>query len=359
MASDVNLAPGESVKVNAPAGETLKASLSTGPAITITASSVTVPVPVPPSGVGILISQAELQRLPTTGSAWSAMKARADSTAHWTLASQDSQGSAMILAAALIAARTSDTKYRDKVLAELKSGMGTVPDRTLALGRELTSGILAADLIGSAPIGFDAWLKAIVNKTFDGKTLWTTASARPNNWGTHAFAALVAQTAYSKDVAGLDRVTKYVKGWLGDRSVYASFSYGDTSWQANPLNPVGINPKGATKSAHNIDGVLPDDQRRGGSFSWPPPKVNYVWEALQGAYLAAILLDRQSRSVWTSSDSALLRAVRWLYGVCGFPAEKDDNWLPWVVNRFYSENLPKTTPTQPGKAFGFADWLYA
>lgn len=364
MADPITLTPGEAVTISAPPGQTLSTLNSSGTSVTVKASNVVTPPPPdptpvpPPIGSGILISPAEIAKLPTTGAAWTAMKTRAGSSAHWTLASQDSGGSATILAAALVAARTGDSAMKAKVQAELKYGMGTTPDRTLALGRELTAGILAADLAGVAPAGFDAWLKAIVNKTFDGKTLWSTAAGRPNNWGTHAFAALVAQTAYSKDTAGLDRVTKYVKGWLGDRNTYAGFSYGALDWQADPSKPVGINPKGALKQGHTIDGVLPDDQRRAGGFTWPPQKENYVWEALQGAFLAAILLERQGRSVWHASDDALLRAVNWLYNSCNFPATGDDNWLPWVINHFYGKSLSKTTPTTPGKAFGFTDWLY-
>lgn len=358
MANDVNLGPGESVKVNAPTGSSLSIAGS-GASVVVTATAAPVPVPPPTSSSGILISLTDLAKLPTAGKAWDAMKARADSSSAWTLASQDSPGSATILAAALIAARTGNATYRQKVQSQLTAGMKTTPDRTLALGRELTSGVLAADLIEWKPTGWDAWLKAELVKDFGGKTLVQTARERPNNWGTHAFAALVASYAQLKDETGLDTVHKWVRGWLGDRSSYAGFIYGDTSWQADPAKPVGINPKGATKQTRNIDGVLPDDQRRAGGFTWPPPKENYVWEALQGAFLAAILLERQGRSVWANNDQALLRAVKWLYTVCSFPASGDDTFIPWIVNRFYpGAGIAATSPTTPGKAFGFTDWLY-
>src|SRR6185436_3561741 len=128
--------------------------------------------------------------------------------------------------------------------------------------------------------------------TLDGQTLRSTHEKRPNNWGTHAGASRAAVAVYLGDQAELDRCAQVFKGWLRDRSAYAGFEYGDVSWQADPSHPVGINPRGATKSGHNIDGVLPDDQRRAGGFTWPPPKENYVWEALQGALLAALVLER-------------------------------------------------------------------
>ena len=77
----------------------------------------------------------------------------------------------------------------------------------------------------------------------------------------------------------MKRCAKVFKGWLGDRDMYADFKYKDCSWQAYPFRPVGINQKGATKSGHFIDGVLPDDQRRSGPFHWPPTKENYVYTA--------------------------------------------------------------------------------
>jgi len=62
-----------------------------------------------------------------------------------------------------------------------------------------------------------------------------------------------------------------------------------------------------TKDGHRIDGVLPDDQRRGGSFGWPAPRENYVWEALQGALAQAVILHRAGYDVWNWEDRALLR----------------------------------------------------
>ena len=63
----------------------------------------------------------------------------------------------------------------------------------------------------------------------------------------------------------------------------------------------------ATHRGHSIDGVLPDDQRRGGPFEWPPPRENYVYEALQGATVQAALLSRAGYDAWDWGDQALLR----------------------------------------------------
>ena len=45
----------------------------------------------------------------------------------------------------------------------------------------------------------------------------------------------------------LARVAKVFKGWLGDRSSYSAFSYGELWWQCDPTKPVGINRAGCTR----------------------------------------------------------------------------------------------------------------
>jgi hypothetical protein len=95
---------------------------------------------------------------------------------------------------------------------------------------------------------------------------------RPNNWGTHAGASRATISVYLGDFAELARTVQVFKGIL------AIFKYGKAfSWQCDPQKPVGINPKGCTKTGHNIDSVMPDDQRRGGPFQWPLPKENYLY----------------------------------------------------------------------------------
>ena len=148
------------------------------------------------------------------------------------------------------------------------------------------------------------------------------------------------------------------KGWLGDRAAYASFSYGELYWQSNPNNPVGINPKGATIQGHDVDGVLPDDQRRGCAFTWPPCKENYTWEALQGASVQAQLLSRAGYDVWNWSDKALYRAVNWLYNVNGYRPEGDDVFIPWIINKAYGTSFSTTTPVAIGKNMSYTDWSH-
>ncbi len=315
------------------------------------------------SAQGIWISAAEIQTLPTSGAAWANLKSEADQpTGTPDLSDQNDPTNVRVLAKALVYARTGIESYRTEVINACMAAIGTeAGGRTLALGRELMAYVIAADLVGlpeNENAAFRNFLSNVRQMQLSGRTLVSTHEDRPNNWGTHAGASRVAVAVYLGDTAEIARCAQVFKGWLGDRSSYAGFDYGDLDWQADPANPVGINPKGATKAGHPIDGVLPDDQRRGGGFTWPPPKENYVWEALQGALAQAVILSRAGYDVWNWQDQALLRAVKWLHEQANYPAEGDDTWQPHLVNFYYQTNFPAPVPSRPGKNVGWTDWTH-
>jgi hypothetical protein len=233
--------------------------------------------------------------------------------------------------------------------------------RTLALGRNLIGYVIAADLVGLpfvADLVFSAWLDGVRTEDLDGRTLISTHEDRPNNWGTHAGASRMAAALYLGDTEDFEAAATVFRGWLGDRDAYAGFEYGELWWQADPQEPVGINPEGSTIQGYPVDGVLPDDQRRGGPFEWPPPAENYVYEALQGAIAAAVILDRQGRDVFEWEDRALLRAYRWLHDHPDFPAQGDDTWQPHLVNYHYGTLFPAPVPSHHGKNVGWTDWTH-
>jgi hypothetical protein len=162
---------------------------------------------------------------------------------------------------------------------------------------------------------------------------------------------------YLKDRKEIQRTARVFRGWLGDRTAHAGFKYGELDWQGNPQRPVGINPKGATRNGQNVDGVLPDDMRRGGPLRFPPGKTKYVWEALQGAIVQAEILYRAGYDTWEWEDRAILRAVEFLYRI-GWKAEGDDTWQIWLVNRRYGTSLPTSDKARPGKNMGWTDWTH-
>jgi hypothetical protein len=312
---------------------------------------------------GIWVSPEALASLPTSGPAWRSLIEAADRGAGTPdLSNKAGRVNVQVMAKALAFIRTGDERYRREVIEACRAVIGSEKGgSTLSLGRKLVAYVIAADLVGlptADAAAFRDWLRQVRNQKLKGKTLISTHEKRPNNWGTHAGASRIAIAVYLDDRQDLERAAKVFKGWLGDREAYDGFKYGDLSWQADPRSPVGINPEGAVKRGHVVDGVLPDDQRRGGPFAWPPPRENYVYGALQGALVQAVILHRAGYDVWSWEREALLRAFRWLHQQADFPARGDDTWTPHLVNYYYGSHFPAPVPSQSGKNVGWTDWSH-
>lgn len=334
-----------------------------GAAVTVQASF---PPPPGPS-TGIWMSADEIRALPTSGPAWDNVKRAADSDLSGGVLSTRDDHNVRTMAAGLVAARLGSDVYRAKVRESLRGVMAAPIDGAdpLAIVRRLGTYAIAADLVDlrsfdpSFDEQFRVWLDRTRKTPFAGETIAAVHERRPNNWGTHAGVSRIGAALYLGDRAELERAAQVYKGWLGDRTAYAGFTYNEVEWwQADPTKPVGINPKGATREGHSIDGVLPDDQRRAGAFTWPPPKENYVYTALEGALGQAVLLSRQNYDVWNWSDRALLRAFVWLHEQADYPAEGNDCWQPYIINRVFGTTFPTPASSDPGKNIGWADWTH-
>ena len=327
------------------------------------------PVPTWPAQepyLGIWISAEELARLPMSGAAWDNLKSAADQELDDPdISDLNDSTDVYVLAKALVYARTGQMQYRQETINTIQEVMGTEEgSETLALGRNLVSYIIAADLINlpeAAPSlneQFRTWLRRLLTeKMDDGRSLQETHETRPNNWGTHAGASRAAISIYLGDTAELEQTALVFRGWLGDRSAYRGFEYGRLDWQADPENPVGVNPPGAVKEGHEVGGALPEEMRRGGRFRWPPRRTSYAWEGLQGALVLAEILSRAGYSAWDWEEQALLRAVEFLYAL-DWPAEGDDLWQVWLINQAYDADFPALTPERPGKNMGWTDWTF-
>ena len=313
---------------------------------------------------GIWISQNEIMQLPDHGPAWDALLAQARKPIAPNLSDKNDSSNVRVLARALVATRTGSALAREEVLDALDDVQGTEAGaKTLAIGRELMAYVIAAELVGldGAPRSrFEAWLSKVAEEDFKGRTLRSTHEDRPNNWGTHAGASRLAVAIYLGDQEDIERAAWVFRGHVGDAEGWDKFKFGERWWQPeNASRDYGINPVGARIGAHSVSGVIPDDQRRGGPFSWPPPKENYVYEALQGVVAQAVMLERLGMPAWDWGDQAVLRAFEWLHDSADFPAEGDDTWMPHIVNRAYGTQFPAPVPSKPGKAIGFADWTHA
>ena len=341
----------------------------TPPPATVAPTPVVTQPPVvqpPTAGSGIVISPAELRARPISGAAWTALKRAADASAGQpNLADMNQDNNVQVLAKALVYARTGTSSYRSEVIAALRSVMGTeAGGETLAVGRELAAYVVAADLIGlqAADPGLDAtfrtWLRALLDRTLgDGGSISSVHERRPNNWGTHSGASRAAAAVYLGDGAELGRVASVFRGWVGERNAYAGFTYGDLWWQSNPGQPVGINPPGATINGHNVDGVLPEEQRRTGDFTWPPPCGNYPHGALDGALLTSEILNRAGYASYEWGARALHRAERWLQSTNCAPTG-DNRWQLPLIDARFGTNFWDGTTVPPGKNFAWTDWLY-
>ena len=314
----------------------------------------------------IWISRGELAELPTTGQAWQRLKAQADRSAGApNLSDQNQKNNVYVLAKALVYARIGEEHYRMEVISQCMRAIGTEQGgRTLALGRELAAYVIAADLVGLPPdkdCQFRTWLRKVLTEMLHGKTLQSTHERRPNNWGTHAGASRAAVAAYLGDRAELERTALVFRAWLGDvEAEYSGFEFGELSWQCDPSQPKGVNPKGCQKDGHSIDGVLPDDQRRSsGGFTWPPPKEGYTYGALQGAIVQAVILHRAGYDTFRWGDKALLRAYRWLRTEADYEPTGDDTWQLPLVDHFYGTDFWDGTPTRCGKNMCWTDWSHA
>lgn len=310
---------------------------------------------------GIWISREELRAIPTDGEAWASVKKAADANAgHPNLADQNQTSDVRVLARALVYARTGETRYRDEVEKACMAAIGFKHDgRTLALARNLCAYVVAADLVGFRDPRFTEWLRRCRTEVLQDRTLVSTHEMRPNNWGTHAGASRLAIALYLGEEEEVKRVAQVFKGYLGDRAAYAGFRYGDDlSWQADPNRPVAVNPKGAMKNGHSIDGALPEEMRRGGPFRWPPSPTGYPWGALQGAIVQAEMLHRHGYPAYEWQDKAILRAVNFLYRAHWEPAG-DDQWLVWIINKRYGTTYPTNVQSRPGKNMGWTSWTHS
>jgi hypothetical protein len=356
-------------------GEARSASLSNVATVVVERSPVADPDstgvdPNQVSGRGIWVDPSRLAQLPVHGAAWNRLLVAANEPCGAVdLSDQEQTTNVCVMAKGLVYARTGEPAYRADVVTAIAEIVTAPPynGRALALGRELGAYVIAADLIGL--VGYDPVLDGHFREVL--KTLRTTYTSgaspslvecherRPNNWGAMCGSTRVAIAAYLGDTDDLERAARVLQGYLGDRSAYSGFRFGaDLSWQCDPARPVGINPVRCARRGLSLDGVLPDDQRRGGPFVTSPPDENYVWEAMQGLLAQAVMLEGAGYTPFEWGDRALLRAARWQYEVNDFPATGDDAWIAPVLNHYYGTSFPVVSPRGAGKNIGWTNWTH-
>jgi hypothetical protein len=324
------------------------------------------------SSGGMWISREELALRPMSGPGWDHVMARADGDLGTPeISDLLSKHDVRSLAPALVYARTGDEAYRQKAFDAIMGAMGTDEGATAhAVGRNLFCYIVAADLIDlaaydpAAEAAFRSWIDALRFVERADGTLIGEDEERANNHGRYAGATRVAIAVYLEDQAEIERAALVFRGLLGDRDAYADFKWTRSlSWQADPDQPVGINPLGAMRDGYSIDGVLTEELRRGCDFQFPPCYTQYPWEGLQGILAEAVLLSRRGYDVYNWSDRAILRAVQFLYDLSvDYPQDPwwavgDDTFIPWLINAVYGSDFP-TDPVELGDIMSYTDWTH-
>ena len=328
----------------------------------------------------LLMSRSALLARPVTGTAWLNMREAAQHPGTPNLCDPGNDHHLRTLAAALVYARTGasayGTKARAGVMAAIRTQRVGCSNATLALGRQLAAYVLAADfarLSGTNASTFRSWLSRIRTKVIGGHSIWNTLERTQhdsaNNWGAYAGASRIAASLYLGDTSDVSQASRIVRGFLGDRTMYAfraNLTSAAVSWTCNNSGTVytPVNPT-CTKGGINVDGVAVADLSRGGSLRWPPGStgIAYQLDSIQGLGLSVELLSRNGYgNAWSWSNNALQRMAAVVTrsrasGGTGWNGTRTARQMPWLLNLRYGTNIPTMT-SGIGRAIGFTDWLY-
>jgi hypothetical protein len=360
------------------------------------AAIVVSPAPQPrlrPRSAGIWVSRSALRHRPTNGPAWDALvsDARAD-PGPANVADQDSGHDVRTLAAAFVCARTRSPRFCAKARSGVIAAIGTERGaRWLAVGRNLTGYVIAADLLGlhadrnpeSDGSRVEAWIRGFLTEPLAQNNTGRPEMFSPFGSGSNASAqegaAYAAVAAYLRDRRALarawDAFRTYVCAPGAPNREHIDLHRGvDGGWALDDRRPCAINPRGAVKQVPEgrpgagevrpIDGAIINDMARGGDYKWPPGVTQYPWVGLEGLVPAAVLLDRAGYPAFTVADRAVLRAVNYLWYLQGAARqgkwfkEKRENEIVHLINVVYRKRFPVRLPTGGGRTIGYTDWTY-
>ncbi len=328
--------------------------------------------------MSIWLSKEEIMALPTSGEAWESVlsAAKAASASGAKLTDQNSTHDTATLAAALAGVRLypNDTALIEKARSALVSLIDTESGRWLAIGRNLGSYIIAADLlemVGGAGDGVREWLERFYTRTLEHNNSGKQITFRETAWssGSNASAqegfVYAALSAYLGKEEGLAWSWDGFRRYCGDRTSPVKMTSNDDGWQFKPEDPVGIQDAGAQKNGCRLDGAIGNDMSRGGSFSCTPKMTNYPWVGLEGAVPAALILHRAGYPAFEIMQKALFRAGSYLWELrqkTGNAEWFDDKRAPetkHLLNVAYGQDWPARKPVGAGRILGYTDWTHA
>jgi hypothetical protein len=323
----------------------------------------------------ILIAGADLVTRPMAGDAWSTLAK--DATGVWpamSTSSQDAKHARLVVAGALYAARTGDPVIRDRVAAALYD-LSSAPWYTdmLALARQLSGYVIAADLIGYRDPAFVAWVDAARTRIVDDHVRWTnlsfTAGNTTGNWGTWSLASLTAADLYLGDTGGVLRDwsifagygVPFASGWAG--GPFVKTSAWDPAWSSVASDGTKRLPIGL-----DVNGALVEDSSRSAGATLDSVGAMYDYESVRAITTTALLFRQAGYDATRVTDSQLRRLVDWLRAtpyddsidgtLWGFRGHGLGPWARFGLNELLGTTYPTDAPTNTDRHFGYTDWLY-
>jgi hypothetical protein len=266
------------------------------------------------------------------------------------------------------------TKATNAILAVIGTETSQSYDQWLAAGRNVGAYTIAADVLNLRADGnpssdgsrIQAWIALYLTRTLLNQAVPTTITSWVSGSNASAQIGFVhaAIAAYLNDTNELTKVWNGYRRYVGDRTSPHTMTSNDLSWQFIPSDPVGIQDAGATKSGCRLDGAIGNDMSRGGSFSCTPGYTSYPWVGLEGAYPAAMILERAGYPAFNHGNQALKRALDYLWHVrtvTGNAAWFDGNRaadIVWLGNVQYGTSYPVSLPVGAGRTVGWTDWTH-
>ena len=330
--------------------------------------------------------RSELLARPTSGSAWSELRRRGRrvASAAPTCATQDSDASPAHPRRPPSSSLAPGTRHTARRLAPAswpgsparEVGCGNA---VLALGRQLTGYVLAADFAGLSGAN-DTDVPSLAERHPDEEHRRPLDVVHPqphpqhsvNNWGAYAGASRIAADLYLGDDADLAAAAKVTRGFLGDRAGLRRVGTQprsrrpvvDVHRAAGFYTPVN---DACTKSGVNVDGGVVADISRGGSLDLAAGQDRHpvpARDSIQGLGIQVELLYRNGyANAWGWSSKALKRMADIVTrsahaGGTGWNAdEQPAGRCRGCSTERYGTSIP-TSWSGMGRGIGFTDWLY-
>ena len=325
--------------------------------------------------LGIWRTPEELAALPTSGTGWTYLKELADAGPGTPvdISCQNSHHGSATMATALVAVRLDLPSYRAEVRDAIAAVIGTDHGDTcgfgddnlaLAVGRNLASYVIAADLIGLRSYDpaldqrFRSWIGPLRFADLGGRTLAGGDATDPGNWGAYEGASRAAVALYLGDTKDVARSADALHAWLTTGEGYEYRSAWDLSWACDPAHPTPVNPP-CSRDGHDLSGIVVADMRRGAGYQWPPVLTHYPREALTGRTIQAELLARAGYATFSWGDRALVRIAQRLLVLDRY----DDGWYEtrinayWILDSHAGGTLPASGPSNGRTVLGL-DWTH-